>query len=467
MKKLIYYIAMSILCILPYSCSLDEEARSEMEKKNYMTNAKEAQDVLLGVYRTTVEDAAYGYHLSFLFNMGTDISQGEGSDITNYRIIVNNAFPTTQVEIQQTWQVLYKGIYRANDFLERISGKIETYNTTDKKIATLYIAEARALRAMFYFELVRRYGNIPLITSTEMSYQAPTTFTQATPDKVYEFIEDDLLYASEVLPYAIDDQLRENTSYRFSKGAALGLLAKVYATWAGYPVQNTAKWEDAAKTARILIESGKHSLLRNYEKLWENTCSSVWDPTESLIEISFYSPTVSGSGDPVGRIGKWNGVKTTAIAGVRGSCAGNMKVVHTFVLDWRDGKNANDKRRDLSVANYKYDDDYVLWAKGKSDTEESAKLKDQDPTQAQKEKQNYTPAKWDLIKYQKTGGVINNDKSNANWYFLRYADVLLIYAEALNEWKHGPTTEAYAAINEVRRRGYGYPSNTGSCAFQT
>jgi len=99
---------MSILCILPFSCSLDEEARSEMEKKNYMNNAKEAKDVLLGVYRTTIEDAAYGYHLSLLFNMGTDISQGEGSDITNYRIIANNAFPTTQVEIQQTWQVLYK-----------------------------------------------------------------------------------------------------------------------------------------------------------------------------------------------------------------------------------------------------------------------------------------------------------------------------------------------------------------------
>ena len=60
MKKLIYYIAMSILCILPYSCSLDEEARSEMEKKNYMTNAKEAQDVLLGVYRTTVEFNKHG-----------------------------------------------------------------------------------------------------------------------------------------------------------------------------------------------------------------------------------------------------------------------------------------------------------------------------------------------------------------------------------------------------------------------
>ena len=64
--------------------------------------------------------------------------------------------------------------------MERISRKIDNYNDTDKKLATLYIAEAKALRAMFYFELVRRYGHIPLITNTEMSYQAPTTYTQAS-----------------------------------------------------------------------------------------------------------------------------------------------------------------------------------------------------------------------------------------------------------------------------------------------
>jgi E3 ubiquitin-protein ligase DOA10 len=82
-----------------------------------------------------------------------------------------------------------------------------------------------------------------------------------------------------------------------------------------------------------------------------------------LIEISFYSPTVSGNSDPVGRIGKWNGVKTTSIAGQRGSCAGNVKVVHTFVTEWRE--HPQDLRCDLSVANYKYDDDKVLWTKGK------------------------------------------------------------------------------------------------------
>ena len=64
MKKIIYYIAISVMCLLPFSCSLEEETRTEVEKKNYMNNADEAKDVLLGVYRTTIEDAMYGYHLS-------------------------------------------------------------------------------------------------------------------------------------------------------------------------------------------------------------------------------------------------------------------------------------------------------------------------------------------------------------------------------------------------------------------
>ena len=459
---------MSVMCLLPFSCSLEEETRTEVEKKNYMNNADEAKDVLLGIYRTTIEDAMYGYHLSILFNLGTDISQVEGSGNENFRIIPTNSFPTTQSEVQQTWAALYTGIYRANDFLERISNKIGSYTTTDKKLATLYIAEARALRGMFYFELVRRFGNVVLMTSTQMSNQNPATYVQSAPEKVYEYIEDDLLYACDILPYATDDQYRESNDYRFSKGAALGLLTKVYATWAGYPVKDESKWEAAAKTARILVESSCSTVplgifpLNCYEQLWKNTCNGTWDPTESLIEISFYSPTVSGNSDPVGRIGKWNGVKTTAIAGVRGSCAANVKVVHTFVLDWRE--DVSDIRRDLSIANYQYTDTKKsLWVAGASDTDESAAEKDADPTKAQKNKQNYTPAKWDIQKYVTTNSFINNDKSNVNWYFLRYADVLLLYAEALNEWKHGPDAEAYNAINAVRRRGYGNPSNTSAC----
>lgn len=472
MKKFIYYIGFLALSLLPAACSLEEESSTEIEKNKYMNNAKEAQDVLLGVYRSTIEEGMYGYHLSIYFSMGTDIAQVEGSSTENFRILPTNAYPTSQAEVQTAWASLYSGIYNANDFLERISVKMESYNEADKRLATIYIAEARALRALYYFELVRRWGNIPLMTSTAMANQHPTTLVQADPVDVYKFIEEDLLYACDILPYATEDTYRISNNYRFSKGAALGLLAKVYATWAGYPIQDASKWEAAAKTARILIESGKHNLLSDYEQLWKNTCNGIWDSTESLIEVSFYSPTYSGGSDPVGRIGKWNGVRATINAGRSGSCAANMVVVHSFVRDWRAEAEPNpangkspDRRQNLSIANYKhghndsktgavYLGDYYLAASIPADDEAKALEKDLNDTQSQNAKQTYTPAKWDIDKYMENIPFINNDKSTVNWYVLRYADVLLLYAEALNEWKGGPTTDAYAAINKVRKRGY-------------
>ncbi|MDH6308909.1 hypothetical protein M2451_001633 [Dysgonomonas sp. PFB1-18] len=464
MKKIIYYILIPAMLMLSAACSdfLDEESKTEIDKNKYMNNASEAEIVLLGVYRGMVPDGVYGYYLSILFNLGTDIAQVEGSSNERFRIIPTNSFSANQAEVQSTWSALYNGIYNANDFLEGVEAKKGGYDEDDQALAQIYIAEARALRALYYFELVRRFGNIALMTNTAMSFQHPSTFVQEDPVKVYEFIEQDLLFASENLPYAVDKSIRNNNSYRFSKGSALGLLAKVYATWAGYPIKDESKWEKAAKTAEILITSGKHKLLNDYEQLWKNAGSGEWDADESLIEVSFYSPTAAaGSSDPIGRIGKWNGVKTTMVEGVRGSCAGNVKVVHTFVLDWREYQE--DLRRDISIANYQYNDDKKLYAQGASDTPEQAEISDADPTKKQKEKQNYTPAKWDIEKYgSQSNKLINNDKSNVNWYVLRYSDVLLLYAEAVNEWKKGPTAEAYDAINMVRRRGYGLPVDVAS-----
>lgn len=462
-----HIILLAAAGLLSASCNfLTEETRVNIEKDQFLNNAQEAEIVLLGVYRSLIEEGTYSMNLSFFLNMGTDISQVEGSTTENWRIVPTNAFPTTQSQIQDTWEALYEGIYRANDFLERVSVKIDTYTEEDQTLATLYIAEARCLRAMYYFELVRRWNRVPLMTSTAMSYQKPETFIQAEPEEVYEFIESDLKYAISILPYATDDTYRSSNSYRFSKGAALGLLTKVYATWAGWPVLDESKWQAAAETAQQLINSGKHDLLDNYETLWENTCNGIWDPTESLIEISFYSPTYSGASDPCGRIGKWNGVDTSQIEGERGSCAGNQKVVLTFSTEWKE--HDGDLRRDLSVANYRYGTDftegYALYTQGANETLETALEQDADPQLEQRNKQSYTPAKWDVEKYVQSGNyIINDDKSNVNWYFLRYADVLLLYAEALNEWHQGPTTEAYAAINKVRRRGYGNPSNTSVC----
>ena len=449
MKKISYYIFAALMCATSLSsCSdmLAEESAVEVDKSKYMNNASEAETVLLGVYRNMVTDALYSYNLSILFNITNDIAQCEGNSTNAFREIPANAFTTSNSSVQSTWSTLYNSIYNANDFIETLESKVGNYSEGDKKLANIYMAEAGALRGLYYFELVRWYGNIALMKNTQMSNQHPSTFVQADPAEVYRFIEDDLKFAADNLPYSTEDDVRKESSFRMSKGAALGLLAKVYATWAGYPVHDTSKWEQAALTAQTLIESKKHSLLQNYEQLWKNTCNGVWAPEESLIEVSFYAPTVTGtnSEDPVGRIGKWNGVIANEIPGVRGRNAGNVKVLYTFYRDWENKEN--DLRCNLSIADYKY--------VGTVKTPYSTKGPDED----QKNWQLLTPAKWDTEKYvSKSNVLINGERSNINWYILRYSDVLLLYAEALNEWKKSPNDDAYNAVNMIRRRGFGLP----------
>lgn len=465
MKNFKYYLCTLACAITVSSCSLDETSYTEIEKGNYMNNATEAENVLLGVYRNMVQDGIYGFHLSLYFTIPSDIAKVTGNSTDGLRLIPSNAYTSSQTEIATTWANLYSAIYSANDFIEALQQKIGTYDETNYKKAAVYMAEARCLRALYYFEVVRWFGHVALITNTEQSRQHPSTFTQADPADVYKFIEADLQYAIDNLPYAIDDNIRSDNSFRLSKGAALGLLTKVYATWAGYPVHDTSKWEDAAKTAKILVESGKHHLLDDYEQLWKNTCNGVWDEEESLIEVSFYAPTVTGvsANDPCGRIGKWNGVQASGIRGVRN--AGNWRVIPTFLRDWKDRES--DKRWGLSFADYKYGkatntgEDGVKIVINSSGNIEDAIKDDAKDALKKSYVDNVCPRKWDTEDYVNSANyLIDANLSNINWYILRYADVLLLYAEALNEWKQGPTDDAYRAINMVRRRGFGLPVDT-------
>ena len=460
MKKI--FLILPLFALLFSSCEevLSEESFTEVGKENYVTNAEEAENVLLGLYRHLSTEGLYSYHLSLLFTISTDIAQCEGSGNTSFRTIPTNSHNPSTTEIATTWAELYSAIYDANDFIETVSERMKGWDDTNQLLAEIYLAEARSLRALFYFELVRWYGNVVLMTSTADSRKLATEYEQADPVKVYEFIEADLKYASEVLPWAKDDTYRVNNSYRFSKGASLGLLAKVYATWAGYPVRDERKWAEAAKCAQRVVESGKHQLNPNYEKVWENTANGVWDPNESLIEVSFFSPTGLDNGDCVGRIGKWNGVVASAVAGRRGRNAGNWKVTYNFTGEWQ---QHNDPRYALSIADYRYGysnssgtintDEKITYFEQQGVTPPATPEEMDD--KHKKAYQLYTPAKWDTEKYVKAANaLINNDKSNVNWYILRYSDVLLLYAEALNESK-GAVSEAFEALNMVRRRGFG------------
>ncbi len=340
MKKILLYGLSTLGLLFGVSCSdlLEEESYTEVGKGNYVNNAAEAETVLMGIYKDLSNEYLYSYHRSLLFTISSDIAQCEGNSTTSCREIPTNSHNPSTQQIMQTWQKLYSSIYDANDFIETVSSRLDDWNSSNRELATIYLGEARALRALFYFEPVRWYGNVVLVKSTAESNIPATEYVQSDPKDVYAFIEEDLKYASEVLPWAVDDTKRSSNAYRFSKGAALGLLAKVYCTWAGYPVRDESKWAEAAKVARQVVESGKHRLISDYETVWKNTCNGIWDAGESLIEVSFYSPTGLDSDNTAGRIGKWNGVVADAVEGQRGRNAGNWKVVYTFTREWGDAR---------------------------------------------------------------------------------------------------------------------------------
>lgn len=464
MKNIVKIIIVVCLVLLNASCSLDENVYTQADE-SYIVDAEMAESVLLGVYRKlTMDDGVYRLNLSMLFAMPTDEAKVEGSSLTAQRTEGSNAYTASSTYVQQSWQALYSAVYNANYFLEMIERKAGTFPEEDREVCDIYVAEARALRGLIYFELVRWFGNVPLIKSTEDSYLPAEEFVQADPKDVYEFIEEDLKYAVENLPYAMADEVRDSNSFRFSKGAALGLLSKVYATWAGYPIRDTSKWELAAETAETLVKSGEHSLLSDFEQLWYNAGNNIWDPAESLIEMSYYSPMATNESS--GRVGNFNGVRAQSggLAGGNHSHSAFFRVNCTFLTGWKDWEN--DKRWELSFADYQYAStgkqnmvqkriDGVL-------TDITFKMAWDEATPSWDESWRSLYAlhlfarKWDTEVYvDESKRLVDNNYTNVNWYVLRYADVLLLYAEALNEVNQGPTAEAYEAVNMVRRRGFG------------
>lgn len=480
MKKFIISVMTALIFLS--SCSLDEKIYSYIPEEGYIEDAQSARTVLYGLYRNLCNNALYGNNLSMAYDMPTDISKADGFQLVGSRVFTCNAHDASYSVVQNTWQYLYKTIFNANDFLEKAEDAMGRLSEQDKAVVGVYMAEARVIRALMYFELVRIWKNITLITATEQSRQLSSTYVQNDPEEVYKFIEKELSEAADILPWAKADNLRTDNAYMISKASALGLLARVYTTWAGYPLLAGAPmWEKAKSTCETIINSGYHGLLEDYQALWDNSCNAKWDPTESLFEISFYSPIISSSAalNASGLIGKWNGVynvtNTTPLVRVDA----RQRAVATFASKWPD--KLNDRRFYLSMADFYYEGTkdklgYVVEDKSTRFYEESGIdgimkvyktdvgkkvdfLRADEPSANSYSLNAFIDglyiAKWDLMKYVTLSNQMSDGNySNANWYILRYSDVLLMYAEAVNELE-GPTQEAYDAVNMVRRRGYG------------
>ena len=367
------------------------------------------------MYSELGKGGQYNYALWGIGDIGSDLSTtggGGGGDGLEQQQLDNFNIPATNPLTSRLWGGCYVGIGRANIVLQ----KVPTMQI-DPALQRRSIGEAEFLRAKYYFDLVRAYGDVPLLTAP------PTTLAEVniprTPvAQVYAQIEKDLLDAITKLDasYSGDDVTRA------TKWAATGLLAKVYLT--------EGKLPEAATQARNVINNSGKELWASYG---DNFKIANENGKESLFEVQYVAGRNQYTFDGLGFVGnEFFGPRGQGIV-PQGGYGFNIPE-----KDFVDGYEAGDTRRDVTI-----------WKPG--DVYPDGRTQ---PASLPGSPNGYGLKKWFV-------GKVNTNiwDSELNIPVLRLAEMYLILAEGV-----GPTTEGLEAINKVRRRSFGLPIATAAPA---
>jgi len=446
-------IVILMLGLVSTSCEdlLEEEVYSSFTADDFYKDAESAKLGLFGVYDILASDPLYARGYLLYFHTGTDQErywrQNRGLDddlLANYQIMENNDW------IGKAWSSFYKGIYRDNLLIERVTAlrdnlakksSLTTQEVSDLASYNNTLGDAHFLRAFMYFQLVKNWGDVPLRLTSNISLEA-LKIERSPKEEVYAQIEVDMLKAIDLLPAASNVE----SPARISKGAAQGILARIYLNWAGSPINDVAKFEKATEQAWAAVSSGNFELNGTIEQLtvgapfnhpfpdvFKNLATNVFDYKESMWEIHF--SYVGENYTDASTLGAWHGVtQHTSSSFKRG--APRRYSLPTFYDSFDDD---DEVRRDYSIAQFeiKRDDEFV-----------SVKR---------------SSLKWGAGKFRRyliNPLSPNNNYDVINWPVIRYADVLLMLAEGINETiEHGgmlpagtSIETAYDAINQVRRR---------------
>ena len=307
MKKLIYILLSAGLCT---SCNfLDTEIYDNPDAETIYQDETSCMSGLAGVYDVLGYAGTYGQYLWGDLDSGTDIlvyNRSYGKDNLQPNLYTHN---NTDGYIKDCWLALYDGINRANDFIDLINQRTDEQcgSARNKK---MYIAEARALRALYYMNLVAYWGEVPLrLTPTR---DLTTQLLEKSPQEaIYAQIIRDLKAAeSGCLPA---DEL--NAPGRISRTTVQALLARTYIWQSGYPVYADT-WEEARTYAKKVIDSNLHHLYgetdpahQGYRDLFINMCSNRYDleARESMFEVEFYGNGMDRSNE-CGKVGLYIGI---------------------------------------------------------------------------------------------------------------------------------------------------------------
>ncbi|QDO95509.1 RagB/SusD family nutrient uptake outer membrane protein [Formosa sediminum] len=437
MKKLKNIWSMSMvlpIIILMVSCSeefLEVEPKGTTLEENYYSNEDEAYSGLVAVYDVIGKQSRGFENMIALLNSGSDdhyAGGGSSSDGPQFQAFSNYTISESNVATSY-WSDFYQGIFRANTLLTKLPDVDMSEETKAR-----FTAESKALRAIYYFELVRLFKNIPLITSP-LSTDEIYNVTQADPSDVYAQIETDLLDAISDLPVTLD---LASEAGRLTQGAAIALLGKVY-LYQGKNDEAASQFAEVNGTPGTTSPYG-YKLLDNFSDLWVvgNNYHS-----ESIIEIAHTDKSNAdwwfwGASDDEGNslnvmVGPRGYIRTQGSTAPDYAAGWGFNIITQSLYDALEG----DPRFDATIENIQAYEDA-----GQVQYEASY----QNTGYFLKKFMPYTSDR-------STGGGATELNYKQHTYMMRLADTYLLEAEALG----GVGPRAQALLDAVRAR-VGLPS---------
>ncbi|MBS9522811.1 RagB/SusD family nutrient uptake outer membrane protein [Litoribacter alkaliphilus] len=257
-----YLLAVSFLFGMGACDTLDQEPVNQIPTDEAITNARSAERAILGMYDGMQSENYYGLRYLYYQDTYTDNLQHAGTFTTDQEVSFRRINPSN-LQIRSTWQTMYRVIRDANFILFSLSN---LEDATEEQLLA-YEAEARFIRAYVYYDLLRVFNGVPLVTDFVTTVDEINTLPRASTEDLYAFIIAELQFAEQNLGETPD------APFRARPAAATAMLARVHLQ-AGNPGQ-------AAQKATEAIGLG-YSLLPNYRDIW-----TIPGNAEMIFNLSF------------------------------------------------------------------------------------------------------------------------------------------------------------------------------------
>lgn len=398
-----------------------------------------ATTALVGVYDELQGDNGYGIRISMYYPYDSDEGIVSGNIDNGRRGVGRYQLLLTNSEITNPFRQLYRGVEKANLCIEQIPlmPQYTSGSATDQAALKRLHGEALTLRAQYLFQLMLNWGDVP--APMVPAYKQTALFIpKSNRDSVYDLLIADLAVAADLLPWRTEAGPRNE---RITKAVAKALRAKMALHRGGYSLRSNGQMErrsdylnyyNIAKTEceELMARRDQHTLNPNYEDVWRKVTSFTYDPQG---EIIFEVGAGGGNSNSDSRMGNYDGPNLNN-ASRYGAGGGGIQMLPNYFYAF----DSVDTRRDVTMTHYQVTN--------------STNIK----SQRRLGELNTGKYRRDWRVPLLPGTVLN---VGYNWAMIRFSDVLLMYAEAVNELNNGPTAAAIAAYEEVRKRAF--RGNTG------